>query len=149
MTEPAIAKVRQANLCLLASRFNFDAQFARAAQISRSQLSQYRACTESGDVRKRMGERLARKIEGNLGLAAGWMDHRHQSVPELKVEAKGQLKQQASLSGETNLKSLNLEGLSELHVLVLTTAARMARKGVLSDTEWISLLTTWQGKEGV
>jgi hypothetical protein len=150
ISEPSVSSVRRANLGLLASRFNFDAQLAKAVQLSRSLLSQYQARSEDGVPRKRMGERVARRIESNLGLPTGWMDHPRDSVPELSIAGPALLKPPAgaSVPKDTELKAMSLEGLSAVQVATLTMAARLARQGALSDQECVALLASWHDKMG-
>jgi hypothetical protein len=151
ISEPSISTVRQANLGLLASRFNFDAQLAKAVQLSRSLLSQYQARTAEGVPKKQMGERVARKIEANLGLPVGWMDHPRNSVPELTVTGPALLKPAGGAPDlrKDQLKAMSLEGLSDVQVAMLTTAARLARAGLLPDRDCVALLASWQDRIAV
>ena len=97
-----------------------------------------------------MGERVARKIELNLGLPTGWMDHPRDSVPELSVDGPALLKPAAGapVSKDAEPKMMSLEGLSDIQVATLTMAARLARQGALSDQECVALLASWQGRMG-
>ena len=59
------------NMMRLASRYKSDREFAAACGINHTYIPQLKSGL------KRLGHQLVRRIEINLGLEPGWMDHDH------------------------------------------------------------------------
>lgn len=74
-----IHQYRLDNLLRLAARFKSDREFAAVAGINHTYLPQLKAGT------KRLGHQLVRRIEINLQLEPGWMDHDHSPRPQLAL----------------------------------------------------------------
>lgn len=69
-----IKAVRLQNLRKLLDQYASGKEFAAAADIAPSQLSQLGVRLTEGEPVRKIGFRLARKIEQNLQLTSGWLD---------------------------------------------------------------------------
>ena len=71
------------NMLRLAARYKSDREFAAACGINHTYIPQLKSGL------KRLGSQLVRRIEINLGLEPGWMDHDHSpKKPETPPETQ-------------------------------------------------------------
>lgn len=143
MSNKSIFEVRIENLNKLIAHYGSVRAFERVSGIAASMVSRVTHWTpdNTNPNYKRMGERLARKTEINVGLPAGWLDTTHESGadPDLLSALP-----QPPLESARGLDSIPAQ-LSSIQTATRDTMVKLMVAGKLPDSVCLKLLQTWQG----
>jgi hypothetical protein len=142
------AEIRRANLIKLAAKGTSKSAFARLAGISPAQLRQIVNGDEQGVTVRDCGEKLARKIEGSLGLEKGWLDQIHPDDlnPQLVMLLRRDVPETAALAAATSAETVSVAGLSPMQRATVDALLKICRNGEMSDRGCIELLEAWKEK---
>lgn len=168
---PTLNEIRRKNLQLLARQYEYVTQFSKQAGVGNSQIDQM---LKNREPVRNLGEKLARRIEANMGLPPGWLDTPHEDIGTFVLPIPGEpvrypahsrapdVPQSALVPSAPCLTSpmkdgndpqrtpdadtVNLAGLDLLRKAAITTLVRLARNDALSDRECVELLESWKEK---
>jgi hypothetical protein len=166
-----INEIRQKNLQLLARQYEHVTQFSKQAGVGNSQIDQM---LKNREPIRNLGEKLARRIEANMGLPPGWMDSPHEDIGAFVLPLPGEPVRYPAHSRAPDVPrsplvpsapcstspmtdgneyprtpdadTVNLAGLDLLRKAAITTLVRLARNDALSDRECVELLEAWKEK---
>lgn len=122
------ADTRYRNILALLRGYEHDAQFAEAAGISTSYLSQIK------NRSRNLGEKAARNIEANLGFAEHSLDDPNFKPDRELPETHRYAAELEAANHEGALKLIDQGGEARAEIRALSTR-RLARKGPSSDTD--------------
>lgn len=144
----AITKIRRENLQKLASTGTSKSAFARMASLSPAQLRQLVNVDDEGAAVRVCGEKLARKIEGALGIEEGWLDKSHpvDLNPQLVLKMQTGSPEPVALAARSAANTVSVAGLSSMQRATVDALLKICRNGEMSDRECIDLLEAWKEK---
>lgn len=144
----ATTKVRRENLQKLSSTGTSKSAFARMAGLSPAQLRQMVNVDDEGAAGRVCGEKLARKIEGALGLEEGWLDRSHPDDlnPQLVHKMQTGSAELVALAAPPAVNTVSVAGLSSMQRATVDALLKICRDGEMSDRECIDLLEAWKEK---
>jgi hypothetical protein len=142
MVNRSVYEIRAQNLCFLIDKYGSQEVLHDLTDIAPSILSRLKNWKpQDGTTKnKRMGEKLARRIEAALELAAYWMDNPHndqetfEGVAPLPTQPKGP----DAIAREGQSK------LSSLQAATRDTMLKLMLAGKLPDTACLKLLQSWE-----
>ena len=141
-------ETRRTNLLKLAAGSRNKSEFARLAGLAPSQLRQIVNVDATGAAVRDCGEKLARKIEGALGLGSGWLDTEHLEDLDAHLVARlaGLPRSVAEATLPSEPEQVRTDDLTPMQRAVVDALLKVCRNGELSDRECIDLLDAWKEK---
>lgn len=143
MKNKEIYEIRVDNLLRLIEQYKTQDELQRLTGIASSTLSRIKHWTPAlkNPNYKRMGEKLARRIEISLELPDLWMDTNNDEN-SLGIVAKVASRPRAQLA--LTLGRDYVSGLSSIQSATCDTIVKLMLAGKLPDTACLKLLQTWQ-----
>jgi hypothetical protein len=139
----SIYEIRVENLTQLVKQHGTQGALSRAVGISPTSVSRILAWREGSTDpgRKKLGERLARKIEAQLRLAPLWMDtmHENDSAPDQRAPSPP-----LNWTHVARLRGDPTTGLSPIQLATHDTLVKLMAAGRLPDSACLKLLEAWQ-----
>lgn len=142
MKSKGIYEIRVDNLLRLIKQYTTQEELQRLTGIASSSFSRIKNWTPEiqNQSYKRMGEKLARRIEASLELPDFWMDtNQDELAPGVAATAPPRAKAKIALAPVRDVL-----GLSPIQTATCDTIVKLMIAGKLPDTACLKLLQTWQ-----